>query len=277
MTYNSYGGPSSNAGQPPMGGGPGGPQGPQYGSGPTGPQDHNGGQSRLARVFSNSSGLPQAVRQVQLSALVSAAGYLVLGIIGLIVSSVVMSGYGSAIGFDGLGGIGAGLGIFFLIVTMGLYALVIIPLLGGQNWGRILGIVFAILGGLSGLFALFNLGAEFAWSAGLGMISTLSIIVQVGTAIWFLVFAFRSEVAAWYAPYPPVGYQPNWGPGGQPGSYGYGGQAPPPAPGQYPGSTGYGQNPQGPAGGQSNPNQGSGDQGPQQNPPQGPPPANPPQ
>lgn len=266
MTYNPYGGSHSNAGQPPMGGGPGGPQGPQYGGGPAGPPENNGGQSRLARVFSNNSGLPQAVRQLQLAALVSAAGYLVLQIVQLIVSSVAMSGYGSAIGVEGLGGIGAGLGIFFLIVTMGLYALVIIPLLAGQNWGRILGIVFAILGGVSGLFSLFSLGTSFAFSTGLGLVSTLNIIVQVGTAIWFLVFAFRSEVAAWYTPYPPAGYQPNWGPGGQPGSYGYGGQVPPPAPGQYPGLEGFGQHPQNPTDGQ---------QGPQQDPPQGPPPANP--
>lgn len=257
MTNNPYGGP----GQPPMGGGPGGPT-------------PNNQQSPLARVFAADSGLPQPVRQLQLAALASAVGFIVTQVLYMITSSVVLSG------FQTMGmatGVFAGGFIFGMIFTVGLYALVIIPLLAGKNWGRILGIVFAILGGLSGLFGMFGIFEAFTISAGLGLVMLLQAVVQAGTAIWFLVFAFRAEVSAWYAPNPYTGYQQNWGPGGQPGFYGYGGQTPPP--GQYPGPGGYGQHPQGPGstnpyGGPAAPNQGPGGQDPQQGPPQGPPPAN---
>ena len=71
-------------------------------------------------------------------------------------------------------------------------------------------------------------------------VSLASNLVYVGTAVWFLIFVFRPEVAAWYSPAPYTGYQQHWGSQEQPGTYGYGGQTPPP-PGQYPGQ-GYGQN-----------------------------------
>lgn len=273
MTNNPYGGSGPYSGQPPMGGGPGGPQGPQYG-GPSGSQPNDDGQSPLARVFSSNSGLPQPVRQLHLAALASAVGFIVTQVLYMITSSVVLSGL-STVGTQT--GIFAGGFIFGMIFTVGLYVLVLIPLLGRKNWGRILGIVFAILGGLSGLFGLIGVISNFTVSAGLGLVTLLQAVVQVGTAVWFLVFAFRSEVAAWYVPYPSVGYQQNWGTDGQPGSYGYGGQTPPPGAGQYPGPGGFGQNPQGPAnpyggpGGPTGPNQGPTDQGPQQGPPQGPP------
>lgn len=267
MTNNPYEQPGSHhPGQPPMGGGPGGPQGPQYGSGPNGSHHNNAGQSPLARVFSNNSSLPKAVRQLQLAAIVSAVAYLIVQIVSLVVSSVALSGLASTYGVEGMAGLGIGVGIFFLVVVMGLYILVIIPLLGGQNWGRILGIVFAILGGLSGLFSLFSVGTSFALSTGLGVVGLLQVVALVGTATWFLIFAFRSDVAAWYTPQLPTGYQPNWGAQGQPGSYNYGGQTPPSGPGQYPGPGTYGGQ-----GGPAGPGQGPGGQGPQQ----GPPPANP--
>lgn len=269
MTNNPYGGP----GQPPMSGGPGGPTGPQgqqYGSGPGG-SNPGDGKSPLARVFSADSSLPHSVRQVQLATLVSAVGAIVLGIVSAITNSVVLSSQFQAAGIETgflAGGTVFG-AIFGTVLTAGLYALVLIPLLGGRNWGRILGIVFAILGALSGLFGLFTSLALFTVSAAMGIVAVLSNLVYVGTAIWFLVFVFRAEVAAWYAPAAYTGYQQSWGPGGQPGSYGYGGQTPPP--GQYPGQQGYGQNPQGPGNPYGGP---AGGQGPQHNPPQGPPPAN---
>lgn len=275
MTNNPYGDP----GQPPMGGGSGGPtgpQGPQHGSGPGGPNE-NDGKSPLARALSGDSGLPPAVRQVQLATLVSAVGVVILGLVSAITSSVVLSSEFQAAGIDTsmlAGGTVVG-SIIGLIFTVGLYVLVLIPLLGGKNWGRILGIVFAILGGFSGLISLFTALGTFSFSAALGTVLLLQNLVYVGTAIWFLVFVFRAEVSAWYSPEPYTGYQQSWGPGGQPGSYGYGGQTPPP--GQYPGQESYGQNPQGPGnpyGGPAGPGQGPGGQGPQQGPPQGPPPAN---
>ncbi|WP_022869379.1 hypothetical protein [Yaniella halotolerans] len=266
-------------GQPPMGGGPGVPggQGQPYGPGSGGSKPTNG-KSVIARVLSSDSDLPHSVRQVQLSTLVSAAGAIVLGLISAIISGVVLSSEFRAAGLESsfLTGGTVFSAIFGLILTAGLYVLVLIPLLGGKNWGRILGIIFAILGGLSGLFGLFTALTMFSLSAAMAIVSLLTNIVYVATAVWFLIFVFRPEVAAWYSPAPYTGYQQNWGPGGQPGSYGYGGQTPP-QPGQYPGQEGYGQNPQTPGnpyGGPSGPGQGPGGQGPQQGPPQGPPPTN---
>lgn len=270
MTNNPY------DGQPPMGGGPGGPTGPQgqpYGSTPGGSNSQNG-KSPLGRVLSADSDLPPSVRQVQLATLVSAVAAIVLGIISAITNSVVLSSEFQSAGVDSslvTGGTVFGT-IIGVVLTAGLYVLVLIPLLGGKNWGRIVGIVFAILGGLSGLFGLFTSLGLFSLSAAMGITSVLSNLAYVGTAIWFLIFVFRPEVAAWYSPAPYTGYQQSWGPGGQPGSYGYGGQTPPP-PGQYPGHEGYGQDPQAPGspyGGPAGPGQGPGGQGPQQ----GPPPAN---
>lgn len=260
-------------GQPPMGGGPGSPSGPQgqpYGS-PSGGTNPNNGKSSLGRVLSSDSDLPHSVRQVQLATLVSAAAAIVLGLISSIISGVVLSSEFRAVGLESsflTGGTVFG-AIFGLILTAGLYVLVLIPLLGGKNWGRILGIIFAILGGLSGLFGLFSSLAMFSWSGAMATVSLASNLVYVGTAVWFLIFVFRPEVAAWYSPAPYTGYQQNWGPQEQPGSYGYGGQTPPP-PGQYPGQQGYGQNPQSPGnpyGGPTEPGQGPDGQGPQQGPP----------
>lgn len=270
MTNNPY------DGQPPIGGGPGAPTGPQgqpYGSTPGG-SNPNSGKSPLGRVFSADSDLPASVRQVQLATLVSAVAAIVLGIISAITNSVVLSSEFQTAGFESslLTGGTVVSAIFGVVLTAGLYVLVLIPLLGGKNWGRILGIVFAILGGLSGLFGLFTSLGLFSLSAAMGIVSILTNLAYVGTAIWFLIFAFRSEVTMWYSPVPYTGYQQSWGPGGQPGSYGYGGQTPPP-PGQYPGQEGYGQNPQTPGnpyGGPAGPGQGPDGQGPQQ----GPPPAN---
>lgn len=148
MTNNPY------DGQPPMGGGPGAPTGPQgqpYGSTPGGSNPSNG-KSPLGRVLSADSDLPASVRQVQLATLVSAVAAIVLGIISAITNSVVLSSEFQAAGFESslvTGGTVFGT-IIGVVLTAGLYVLVLIPLLGGKNWGRILGIVFAILGGLSG-------------------------------------------------------------------------------------------------------------------------------
>ncbi|GAA2025490.1 hypothetical protein GCM10009720_01520 [Yaniella flava] len=264
MTNNPNGGP----------GGPTGPGGPQYGQGPSGQNPGNGGQSPFAKVLSSSSDLPQPVRQLQLAALASAAGYLVTQILVLIVNSVVWSDLAAMTGFSELASFSGATGIVGLIITMGLYALVIVPLLGRQNWGRILGIVFAFLGGLSSLLSLFSSFVTLTVSPGYGLVMLLAALVTIGTAVWYLIFAFRADVAAWYVPGGGHGYQQPWAPSGQPG--------------QQPGNNPYGQTPppgqQPPYGGQYGPGAGSygyepGGPGPGspggQNPPQGPPPSNP--
>ncbi|HIW46398.1 MAG TPA: hypothetical protein H9884_05805 [Candidatus Yaniella excrementigallinarum] len=242
MTHNPYDGPA-------------GPQGPQYGPGSPNPNSPSV-QSLLAKVFTGSPDLPNPVRQLQLAAIASAVGYLITQIISLVVSSVVLSGYASGLGIEGMAGAGTAFGIVLLIFALGLYALVIIPLLGRKNWGRILGIVFAFLGGISSLFNILSVGTTFALSGGLGAITLIQGIVILGTAVWFLVFAFRADVAAWYTPHSSVGYQQGWSAGGQAGHYNPGNQ--PPGPGQYPPGAG---------------NQGPTYPGPQgdQYPPQGPP------
>ena len=274
MTNNPYGGP----------GGPTGPGGPQYGQGPSGQNPGNGGQSPFAKVLSSSSDLPQPVRQLQLAALASAVGYLVTQILVLIVSSVVVTNLATMTGVTEIAGFSGVMGVVGLVITMGLYALVIVPLLGRQNWGRILGIVFAFIGGLSGLLNLFSSFVTITVSPGYGFVMLLAALVLVGTAVWYLIFAFRADVAAWYSPVGGHGYQQTWSPGGQPGQqagnpHGQG-QAPPP--GQYPGQPPYGGQPG--QGGQYGPGAGGygyepGGPGPGtpggQNPPQGPPPSNP--
>lgn len=236
--------------------GPAGSQDPQYGSGIPN-RNSPSGQSPLAKVFAGSPELPNPVRQLQLAAIASAVGYLIMQVISLIVSSVALSGVISELGIGGMAGAGAAFGIVSLIFGLGLYVLVIVPLLGRKNWGRILGIVFAFLGGLSYLFNVFTIGAVFAWSTGLGIVTLIQIIVQVGTAAWYLAFAFRADVAAWYAPYPP-GYRQGWSASGPAGYYNPGNQ--PPAPGQYPPGPGS----QGPASGDQYPYQGPPPSGPSQ-------------
>src|SRR5699024_7651397 len=106
-----------------------------------------------------------------------------------------------------MSGAGTAFGIELLSIALGLYALVIIPLLVSKNSGSILGIVFAFLGGISSLFNILSVGTTFALSGGLGAITLIQGIVILGTAVWFLVFAFRADVAAWYTPHSSVGYQ----------------------------------------------------------------------
>lgn len=222
MTHNPYGGPA-------------GSQGPQYGPGSSN-QNSPSGQSPLAKVFAGSPDLPNPVRQLQLAAIVSAVGYLITQVISLIVSNVVLSGYASGMGIEGMAGVGAAFSIVGLILGLGLYVLVIIPLLGRKNWGRILGIVFAFLGGISVLFNIFGIGTVFTLSTGMGVATLIQVIVTLGTAIWYLVFAFRADVATWYTAYPHVGYQQGWSASGQAGYYNPGNQ--PPLPGQYPSAEG---------------------------------------
>ncbi len=245
MTHNPYDGPT-------------GPPGPQDGPGRSNPNSPSG-QSPLAKVFAGSPDLPNPVRQLQLAAIASAVGYFIVQVISLIVSSAALSGYASGLGIEGVAGAGAAVGIVMLIFVLGLYALVIIPLLGRKNWGRIVGIVFAFLGGISSLFNIFGIGIAFEISAGLGIVRLLEVIVIVGTAVWFLVFAFRDDVAAWYTPYSAVGYQQGWSAGGQAGYYNPGNQ--PPAPDQYPPAAGN-QGPTSPGA--------AGDQYPHQGPPSSP-------
>lgn len=250
MTNHPHGGSE----QYPMGRNPGG-------------QKPKADTAQRPNIFSSSTHLPEPVRQVQLAAVVSAVGAVVMQIVAAITTNVVMSSQYQGMGMDAGLLVGGSViaSIFGLVITAGLYALVLIPLLGGKNWGRILGIIFAILGGLSGLFGLFGAITWFSLSAGLGIVLLIQNLVSAGTAIWFLIFVFRAEVSAWYAPNPYAGYQQSWGPYDAPGSYGYGGQTPPP--GYRPGAGGYGQNPpqqNNPYGGPAGPGGG----GPQQGPPQ---------
>lgn len=245
MTNNPDEGPGGDAtpGQPPMGGGHGGSTGPgdaQYGATPGGPNPSKDGQSPLAKVFDSRSDLPSAVRQTQLAALASAAGFLVMHIITIFVTSAMLSGQAPAFGVISPAGAGIAGGIVSLIIGLGLYALVVIPLLGRKNWGRILGIVFAILGGLGGLINLVISISFFTLDPNLAFVLLLHAIIMMGTAIWYLVFAFQADVAIWYTPqqghyvYPPAYSQSPYGPGGP-------GQAPPPGP-----HGGYGAGPQRP-------------------------------
>src|SRR5699024_11882185 len=81
-------------------------------------------------------------------------------------------------------------------------------------------------------FNILSVGTTFALSGGLGAITLIQSIVILGTTVWFLVFAFRADVAAWYTPHSSVRYQQGWSAAGQASHYNPGNQ--PPGPGQYP-------------------------------------------
>ncbi|GAA3701980.1 hypothetical protein GCM10022377_14530 [Zhihengliuella alba] len=80
------------------------------------------------------------------------------------------------------------------VVGLALYALVIIGLYKRQNWARILGIVFAILSVLGGVWSLFNSGAVMAMG-GVGVLSIVLGVITLIVNIYWLVLAFNPRVA----------------------------------------------------------------------------------
>ncbi|WGH84937.1 hypothetical protein [Auritidibacter ignavus] len=156
---------------------------------------------------------PQASKIAKLLVLASAAvmvvnailQMVVLDVRGIVTSSFVEidttgTGVTEQEVIDGAAGavstLAYGIATFVLLISLGLYALVYFGMRANKNWARILGIIFAILGGLSSLGTLLT---SFGHVDTAGMIIDL-LAGLLGTAIvvYFLVLVFRKDVADWY-------------------------------------------------------------------------------
>ncbi|MGC5048950.1 hypothetical protein [Micrococcus porci] len=89
----------------------------------------------------------------------------------------------------------AGIGlVVWLLIALGLYALVYFGLRARKNWARVLGIVLAILGTLSAVFGLFRLGS---FPAGVMIASLVLSVLFIAVNVLWLVNAFNKDVAAY--------------------------------------------------------------------------------
>ncbi|MFC7403126.1 hypothetical protein [Citricoccus sp. GCM10030269] len=84
-----------------------------------------------------------------------------------------------------------------LIIAIVLYLVVFFGLRKGKNWARILGIVMAIIGSLSVLYSLTQLGVGMEVAPGITITSIVIGIVFVVVNIWWLLTAFSKESAAY--------------------------------------------------------------------------------
>lgn len=81
-----------------------------------------------------------------------------------------------------------------LVLGVGLYLLVYLPLRKGKNWARILGIVFAILGTLFTAWGFTELGVY----EGPGLIISIVLsVLFIAVNIFWLITAFNKDVAAY--------------------------------------------------------------------------------
>lgn len=95
-------------------------------------------------------------------------------------------------------GLAQGTALVFSLVTLvlgvGLYLLVYLPLRKGKNWARILGIVFAILGTLFTAWGFTELGVY----EGPGLIISIVLsVLFIAVNIFWLITAFNKDVAAY--------------------------------------------------------------------------------
>ncbi|GAA1825436.1 hypothetical protein [Nesterenkonia flava] len=95
---------------------------------------------------------------------------------------------------------GSGVGglVINTLITVILFALVIAGLYAKKNWGRILGIIFAIIGILAAIaVALF--GAGFMLDSVWGILTVVTALAWIVLAIWWLVLAFSRPVKEYLA------------------------------------------------------------------------------
>lgn len=89
--------------------------------------------------------------------------------------------------------------IVMAVVTVILYIVVIIGVALAKNWGRILGIVLAIIGGLFMLFGLVTSFTNMDLAPGLTIASAVITVVWLAVSIWWLVVAFSAPVRNYFA------------------------------------------------------------------------------
>jgi hypothetical protein len=145
--------------------------------------------------------------------------YLVLGVIGMVVSFLTRDAQiaaGIRIGLEGSGfteadlpagtieGIRAAgaaqsnIALVISIVILAVLAAAVVSMRKGRNWARIVLTVVGVLALLAGVFLLLGAGLLLA-VGGLGVVSVLLAAVQVGLAIAAMVFMYRPDAKAFFA------------------------------------------------------------------------------
>lgn len=89
--------------------------------------------------------------------------------------------------------------IVFAVVPALLYVAVIIGLSLAKNWGRILGIVLAIIGSLVMLFGLLTSLGSLSLVPGLTVTSAAITVIWLAVTVWWLVLAFGVPVRRYFA------------------------------------------------------------------------------
>lgn len=85
------------------------------------------------------------------------------------------------------------------IISLILYVVVIIGISLAKNWGRIMGIVFAILGLLFSIFGMVSGGLEYLVASPLMIASTAVSVIWIAVGIFWLVKAFSAPVREYFA------------------------------------------------------------------------------
>ncbi|MEX5296045.1 hypothetical protein QYM41_12280 [Kocuria sp. CPCC 205268] len=184
---------------------------PQQPEGPRGgpPQYQAGGGDQYGAGQYAGGGRPGAappeVKRLLTLTLVSAAVYLLNGLVDLFATATVdMTETYREMGLspeqiavaEQTGGVATVTGVLVLAVALGLYALVYVFLKKGKNWARVLGIVLSVLSVLGTLIGLLGVMAY----GGLGIVLlVLGLLLVVVNVLW-LVTAFKAPVKHWFAP-----------------------------------------------------------------------------
>lgn len=100
---------------------------------------------------------------------------------------------------EGAATIGLITSIVMAAVAVILYVVVIIGVSRAKNWGRIMGIVLAIIGGLFTLYGLVTSLGDFAVAPGLLTVSTVIIVAWLAVTIWWIIIAFNTHVRSYFA------------------------------------------------------------------------------
>ncbi len=92
-----------------------------------------------------------------------------------------------------LGGMAIAGGVIGVVIAVGLYMLVYIPLTKGKSWARVLGLVFAFIGVIATLLNFLSFGIIMFGSA-VGLVAAVAFLGHLGVTIYWIVVAFNQDV-----------------------------------------------------------------------------------
>ena len=145
--------------------------------------------------------------------------YLVLGVIGIVVSFLTRDALfdaGVQIGLEGTGfteadlpagaldearaqgAAQANISLVFNVIVLGLIGAAVVAMRKGRNWARIVLTVVGVLALLGALFLLLGAGLLLA-VGGLGIVAVLIGAVSIGLAIAAMVFMYRPDAKVYFA------------------------------------------------------------------------------